>query len=464
MTDKPTAEQKTRPKTTAVKSTKTANEAYGKYVKKMYVRAREAVVNGSPVAWVMAGALADEILLSMDVVRVFTENYAGVCAAKKAAAPFLEAAESVGFTNDICGYARTGIGFARMRKELGTIPPNAPEGGMPVPTFLVGRSTSCDIGFKWYQAMERYMDVPFHAIDVIMPPFDTNLKHMLPSYIEYQTEELKAFIAFVEKVLGRKMDYDKLTQVVNTAQESISTWHKCQQLRRAVPSPMGTEDHVVTFVPAYFMLGEPDTLQFYKELYAELKDRVDRKIGVIPNEKIRLLWAGGLPPWHNLGIFNYFESLGAVCATEMCYNAWNPYPEGSVPSGDVVERIAQSNLYRFSQYYYQDQPSNRKASHKGDALPVSWLSGRPVSAQYIENLVEEYKLDGLVMHATKSCRACTIGQISYRDLMQDHIKIPILFLESDIIDERDFSETDTKSKIDAFIENVASLKERRRQF
>ncbi|MFA4836187.1 MAG: hypothetical protein WC749_08990, partial [Dehalococcoidia bacterium] len=109
-------------KTTATKSTNTAKAAFSKYLKQMYTRAAESAKRGEPVAWVMAGAMADEILVAMDVVRVYPENFAGVCAAMKGAQPFLEAAESDGFSNVICGYARTGIGYGRVKRQLGKVP------------------------------------------------------------------------------------------------------------------------------------------------------------------------------------------------------------------------------------------------------------------------------------------------------------------------------------------------------
>ena len=449
-------EQKIR--TTAVKSTRTANLAYSKYLKHMYVRAAESAARGDAVAWVMAGAMADEILVAMDVVRVYPENFAGVCAAKKGAQLFLESAEADGFSNVICGYARTGIGYGRVKRQTGKVPPGTPDGGMPDPTMLVGRTTSCDIGYKWFQAQKRYEDAPLHVIDVVMPPLSSDLNKVLPSYIEFQTEELRAFIAFVERVTGRKMDYDRLNQVVDMAHASIKYYYDTHKLRRAVPCPMPTQDHLACFGPSTFMLGEPETLQFYKDLHAEVKERVDNKVGVIADEKYRLLWAGGLPPWHNMGIFNYFESHGAVFVAETCYNSWDPYPGGT--RGDVVEWISRSSLHHRTQYL---KPPPDYIPSKGEPIPGTWLSGRQVSVQWLLDKIKDYKVDGLVMHGTMSCRACTKGQLYFKDVLKKYIDLPILFIESDIIDERNFSETQMKSQIDAFVENLANAKGRKQE-
>ncbi|MDD5095581.1 MAG: 2-hydroxyacyl-CoA dehydratase family protein [Dehalococcoidia bacterium] len=458
MANVPNEPKGSKPKTTATKSTRTANLAYSKYLKKMYTRAAESAARGNPVAWVMAGAMADEILVAMDIGRVYPENFAGVCAAKKGAQPFLEAAESDGFSNVICGYARTGIGYGRMKRQLGAIPPGTPDGGMPDPAMLVGRTTSCDIGYKWFQAQKRYEDAPLHVIDVVMPPLASNLEEVLPSYIEFQTEELRAFIAFVEKVTGRKMDYDRLNKVVDIAHESIWHYYETHKLRRAIPCPMPTQDHLACFAPGFFMLGEPETLEFYKDLHAEVQQRVDEKVGVIPNEEFRLLWAGGLPPWHNLGIFNYFESLGAVFVAETCYNIWDPYPPGT--RGDVVEWIARSSIHHRTEYL--TPPRDPRVS-AGGLKAGTFLSGRQVSVQWLLDKINDYKVDGLVMHGTMSCRACTIGQLYFKDTLKEYIDLPTLFIESDIIDERNFSETNMKSQIDSFVESLANARKRKQE-
>ena len=60
----------------------------------------------------------------------------------------------------LCSYARIGLGFDSLRKELGGIPDNSPDGGMPMPDMMLGSSAICDPRFKWYQATGRYLNVP----------------------------------------------------------------------------------------------------------------------------------------------------------------------------------------------------------------------------------------------------------------------------------------------------------------
>src|SRR3990172_7895556 len=96
-------------KTTSAKTTETVKKVRG-MVKSMYRGAAEAKANGKCVAYGMVGSLFDEIIRAMDIVPIWTENYAGLCAAKRDAERFITNAENEGYSNVICGYVRTSLG------------------------------------------------------------------------------------------------------------------------------------------------------------------------------------------------------------------------------------------------------------------------------------------------------------------------------------------------------------------
>ncbi|MBW2053606.1 MAG: hypothetical protein JRG97_07050, partial [Deltaproteobacteria bacterium] len=47
-------------------------------------------------------------------------------------------------------------------------------------------------------------------------------------------------------------------------------------------------------------------------------------------------------------------------------------------------------------------------------------------------------------------------QIHFKNMVQEHIKVPTMFMESDIVDVRDYSEAQTKMQVDAFVDAVES--------
>ncbi|MHB1420134.1 MAG: 2-hydroxyacyl-CoA dehydratase subunit D [Bacillota bacterium] len=427
-------------KTTAVKSTKTAGEVR-RYVKKMYTRAHEAKAAGKPVAWVMFG-VHGPILRAMDITPIFTENYAGLCAAKRYEGVLIEKAESEGYSNQICGYVRTGLGFSALRKEGGMIPEGAPDGGMADPDMMIGCSMGCDPRYKWYEATGHYSDVPvFNYDSVLYPNPYTDDVAVKEFSIKYEVDQLHRLIEFLEQQTGKKMDWDRLRECLALQRQIHKTRHECYMLRKAVPAIMPTEDGLNTMVPHMFMPAEEETLAFYQQLRDELKERVAAGTGVIENEKYRILWAGGLPPWHSMYIFNYFESKGAVFAMETAYYPGEPSEEFPVDSDDPIE----VEVRRGWEKVWEIQRRARKI-------------GGSANVQYVLDWIDEYKIDGLVYHGTKSCRATTIGQIHEKNVINEHVKIPALFLESDMVDVRDFSEVQTKMKIDAFLETVDAFK------
>jgi benzoyl-CoA reductase/2-hydroxyglutaryl-CoA dehydratase subunit BcrC/BadD/HgdB len=177
-------------KTTASKATETVRRVR-QLVKGLYSQAQEAKAQGRPIAYCMVVCQYDEILRAMDIVPIWTENYAGLCAAKREAERFLLKAEADGYSNLICGYARTGLGFDAMRREQGDIPPNSPDGGMVEPDMLLGSSSGCDSRYKWYQALGHYLDTPVYNFDVLYPPVDANVAEVREYFVRYLVEQLR---------------------------------------------------------------------------------------------------------------------------------------------------------------------------------------------------------------------------------------------------------------------------------
>ncbi len=432
-------EETPREKTTAVKATDTSKRVRS-IVKSYYMRAQEASEKGAPIAYCMVASCYDEILLAMDVVPIWTENYSGLCAAKRDAERFILKAEAEGYSNVICGYARCGIGFDILRHELGHIPPESPDGGMARPSMLLGSSAVCDPRYKWYQSLGRYLDTPIYNFDIVVPPIDANLADVKEYYVKYQLEQFKGLVTFIERQTGKKMDYDRLSEILDIADETNQVWLDCYKLRSAIPGPMPSQDHFSAFVPAFYGIGTKETLDFYRELYNEVKYRVDNKMSTVPEEKYRLLWAGGLPPWHTMWIFNYFESRGGVFVMDTTYGPWGTV---EVPKGIThpLERLAWRTFLRWTNRYEKAQKRSGN----------EWV-------ELILDIVDDYHIDGMAMHATKSCRATTMGQIHMKNLAQDYVKIPTLLLISDIVDVRDYSEAEWKANINAFMETVDSNK------
>ena len=408
------------------------------------LKAKEA---GKPVAYCFIGSLYDEIVRVMGVEPVWVENYAGVCGVKRDAERFINRAEAENFSRSLCTYATCGLGYDAWRAELGgETPPDAPWGGMPEPDMILGTGLLiCEPRYKWPQGTQHYVDVPVHITDIPWPVYGMDLKEMKPHYVKYITEQLQALVSFLEKQTGNKMNWDNLDEAVTRSSDTFRIWWKAFQLRKSTPAIMGTEDAMNTMVPGCFMLGTQEALDFYQALYDELKYNVDNKIWLVPDEKYRILWGAGLPPWFALADFDYFKSnYGAVFPIEVTYRPWEPEEMLEVPKGiSPLERIA----WRYTNYwtFRHDKAKKRPGSHPDVELLI--------------DLIEEYNIDGIVMHQAFSCRSWHVGlRWQLNTLKKVYRDMPSLILESDIIDPRAYSEADTRMRIDAFMETVETYK------
>ncbi len=438
------------------KSRRTATEAAAKIPKMVKANLMEnlkAKEQGKHVAYCFIVNAYEEIIRAMDIVPAWVENFSGVCAAKRDAERFLEKAESENFSRSLCTYATCGLGFDIWRHELGgEMPPDAPWGGMAKPDMILGSGQMiCDPRYKWPQAAQHYLqDVPVYVGGLYWPPYDKNMDHreVEKYYVKYAVEELRGAIKFIEKHTHRKMDWDRLGELVDLVDRTWNIFIEAYELRKAVPTPMDTGDAMNTMVPFAFMLGTQEAYNFYKDLYSELKQKVEKKEGVSAEEKYRLLWGAGLPSWFALNDFQYFNSKGATFPVERTYREAEPVYRLDLPKvNDPLERIA----WRWVRYWTHWYDRARQ---------------RPGSSPEVERLIEyieDYQIDGVVFHEAFSCRTWHTGILLQAEILKKvYREISVLILESDIVDISSYNEADTHHRIDAFIEILDAAKRKER--
>ncbi len=417
-------------------------------VKKMYMR---AFLGEKPVAWLMYSDI-NEFLLAMDVACVYPENYGALNAAKQAGGYFIERAEAEGYSDVICSYARIGLGYAAEWRDTNEIPAMAPDGGMAKPAFMVGSNLGCDARYKWFQAFSRYVDAPYYAFDLLAPEAESvHRADIRDRYVKYTTAQLRGLVDFMERVLGKKIDWDKLEEAVRLGETANRFWGDAYVLgAKSVPCCFPVGDAFSCIAPGLFMKGEPATVEFYQGLYNEVKHRADNNMGVLKDEKYRLGFVGGPPPWHSMGIFDYVEDQDAVFAAQTVYGVAREIADVPDTITDPIERKAHA--------WYQRACHRAEESRRIGAFGIcdhtgfGGMLGSGVDPR-------SFKLDGLVIHLVRSCRGLTIGQIYQKMLLDRYMELPALFIESDMADARNYFESDWKARLDYFLDTVRTRKE-----
>jgi len=420
-------------------------------VNEAYAKSAEAMKAGKPTIWAMLNFYyGDPILKAMGLEVLYPENYGGALAAFGAAQPFLDFSDAEGFPTHLCGYSRASLGYtAKMMKQHGgQIPPDAPMGGLPRPAFLLASTAICDARYKWFQALGRYLDVPVWNLETPAPGVkEMFMEGTYERIVELGVKHLRDFVAFVEQMVGRKMDWAKLNETVDLMIEINRVWFEITELRKNRPCPMHSRDFWSAMAPAVFLLGNPkETLPCFKAMYDEVKDRVDKGIGAISEEKYRLVFAE-LPPWHSLGLFDKLAERGWNFVVES-FGYRPPIPIDLSSVKDPLERITKFSLQKFLGYY----EDARKNNVLGGAFAYPYLK-----------YAREWRCDGALLHPLISCRSASTHLPFVANMLLEKLKVPSLTIEGDIVDLRLFDPADALARAEPFEQTMDHYKGIRRK-
>jgi len=412
--------------------TRAAKEAK-RIIDERYERAKAMEKAGNPVAWLYYGP-PHEIFYCFDVLDTYPENFGAACGMQEKGSPFLEYAEELGFSTNTCSYLRIEVGYSRAMAN-GESTENAPYGGMASPDMLITSSRLCDPRIKVFDATRRYLDVPVFMYDYQGPPVEDPRirdREACEHYINHTMEGIKGLIGFLEEQTGKKLDWERFKKVVN---DSVEMWHLfwgiCQ-LRRNIPCPMPSEDNWLVARLYLDMTGEPEAVEFFRNTKQELEERIKTGISVVPEEKYRILWLG-LPPWLDMGLYNYLETKGAVSVAETIFQAYQPI---KVDISDPIRALAEKWFWGWD-----------GGGSDGSEVRCGAFTG----GNHILKLVNDYQLDGVIAHSVISCRAVSIGHKHMAKLIREQSGLPVLYLESDMTDPRAYSKAEAREKVDAFI-------------
>jgi len=366
-----------------------------------------------PVAWVTSGAPV-EILRPFDFYTIYPENHGALCGAMKVAPELCAVAEEHGFHQDLCSYARTDLGYYFSRKS--------PAGKLPQPDLLFASNNICQTVVYWYKALAHYLNIPLILFDT---PY--NFDGITDSDISYMTRQFEEMIPVLESVSGRHFNHQKFQETIQIAREASITWGEVLATLKARPAPMTIFDAFVHLAPIVSLRGLPVALDYYRTLLSELKERVDKGIGAVKNERRRLMW-DNIAIWYKVRDFsNLFAEHGMNFVTATYTNAWaetTPY----LNEGQPFESMAKT---------YSLVILNNNLNHR---------------LRLMERLIKEFQVDGLVIHSARSCKPYSVGQYDLKRLLMERLGLPSVVIEADITDSRVYSEEQTRTRLEAFFE------------
>jgi benzoyl-CoA reductase/2-hydroxyglutaryl-CoA dehydratase subunit BcrC/BadD/HgdB len=154
--------------------------------------------------------------------------------------------------------------------------------------------------------------------------------------------------------------------------------------------------------------------------------------GMLDEERVRLFW-DGMPIWGRNRMLSelFLSNHAAVVASTYC-NSW------------IFDAFDENDPFRSTARAYTEIFINRSEEAKMKML-AGWL--------------EEYRCDGIVFHDAKTCFNNSNTRFGMPLRLKERTGVPSLVIEGDLCDLRFFSEAQSTTKVEAFLEQLEGMKE-----
>jgi len=312
----------------------------------------------------------------------------------------LEETDRLPFSKDICTIQRLMINAVENETA-------------PVPTINISGVKPCDGLALMAETISQYPaweNVPTFILD---PPYWKDERA-----IDYYAAEFKRMVAFLEERLGKKLDIDRLREVIKESNIHFELWKEYNELGRSVPCPhrsfsgagiwMLSQNNPVT-------IGNKIGTDYIKNLLAHAENLVREKKGGIENEKIRLLWFD-LSPSFSTELTQWLaQEWNATVVMDMV--SYCPYT--------LIDTTDEESMLRgLAKRAINDTPMVRQSQGTVDLM-----------IEDITSITRDYKIDCVIGpgHMGHKDDAASVGIL--REVCRE-IGVPFFFLEMDVWDPR----------------------------
>jgi benzoyl-CoA reductase/2-hydroxyglutaryl-CoA dehydratase subunit BcrC/BadD/HgdB len=91
-------------------------------------------------------------------------------------------------------------------------------------------------------------------------------------------------------------------------------------------------------------------------------------------------------------------------------------------------------------------------------LELFIVRSEPVKEKIIENWMNEFSVDGIIFHDAKTCPYNTNSRYGMPQRLQENTGKPYLIINGDLNDMRLFSDEQTRTNVEAFVEQILDSK------
>ena len=357
--------------------------------------------------------LTPEIPLAMGLTPFMTESLGLVFPLlhRDGAIPYVDRTENEGYPADMCSFIKTSLGQTLA-------------GELPEPRLILTTNSPCDSAMAGYLPIEKKLGVPVFRLD---HPFQTNERSL-----DYYTKGLWKMIRFLEEETGLSMDFDHLREICEERNRASEYLLEFRELMRNRPAPLGGLIMTLSIIGHQLLTGTTLTTNLCKLLRDEARKRVENKIGIVKDERIRvILW--NPPILIDGGVFQWMEdTFGAVVVMDMlCYRSYS-----------LIDTSSPETMLKGLAFDMMQGPMARHT--------------RGPARNYYEDLLRlyrEYEADMVLLASHQGCKNALALNGILREAFRKR-EIPLLDIQYDLVDPRITSPEEIRNQISHFMETV----------
>jgi benzoyl-CoA reductase/2-hydroxyglutaryl-CoA dehydratase subunit BcrC/BadD/HgdB len=399
-----------------IQSAKLLKEVMGNYFRGMGDTTKK-------IAWCTSVGPA-ELLRSFGFEVHFPENHGALLGATRTANDFIPEATMLGYSNDICSYLTADIG-SHLKKST---PMTEHYGlkGAPRPDLIVYSTNQCREVQDWFSYFAREYNVP--AVGIFPP---RHIDEATKEVIDDVATQYKNMIPACEKASGIKFDIDRFRETLRLSREATALWKQVLLTAQASPAPLSFFDATIHMGPIVVLRGTQIAKDYYTALLSELQENVKNGRGFLENEKSRIYW-DGMPIWGKLRPLSelFVQNNSAIVASTYC-NSW------------VFDAFDEKDPFESSAKAYSEIFINRSEKAK---------------ERILKGLLKDFAIDGIIFHDAKTCFNNSNSNFGMPQRLKKETGVPFLVIEGDLCDLRFYSEGQSITKIETFIEQIESSK------
>jgi benzoyl-CoA reductase/2-hydroxyglutaryl-CoA dehydratase subunit BcrC/BadD/HgdB len=339
----------------------------------------------------------EELFLANDVAYLKLEDFCGALGSIGSIIPFLEASEGRGFPKESCSCAgvTNGLSVTRM---------------LPKADFITNVGYLCDSCELPNMNLKYNYGIPDYMID-------SGYGSRSEESVAYYKRRLMEFVPYMEAFTGKKMDQVRFEEIMKHSRKAFHHYFEMNKLRVATPLPISAREQIKDYSLMLNGSGREDVSRYMAWHHQQVQERVDKGMGVIPEEKHRMFWIGCYP-FFDLKITDWLaKEHGTVVVGDFfdsyCFNA---------KGGSWYEKV--TDPYEFLARKALNYPAARFCQQFEDYMPD------------IVEFCKQANVDTAAFYGSFGCKNVGLVRRAWMDRLREECGMKTVWIDGDILDPR----------------------------